>query len=195
MKVVGLTGGIGSGKSTVAQMFRDLGVPVYDSDFEAKQLMTSSQQLKSDIVDLLGTNAYVEGELNRSYIATNVFTNIDLLQQLNGLVHPAVKSHFKDWALAQKSPYVIQETALIYENESQDQYDKVIVVTAPKEIRLKRVMDRDGSTEKEVLDRMRNQIDEEKKVNLADFNIVNLDLESTRNQIAELHELLGLQMD
>ncbi|SHG24998.1 dephospho-CoA kinase [Flagellimonas flava] len=195
MKVVGLTGGIGSGKSTVAQMFRDLGVPVYDSDLEAKQLMVSSQRLKSDIIELLGTNAYVEGELNRSYIATKVFTNIDLLQQLNGLVHPAVKSHFKDWTLAQKSPYIIQETALIYENESQDQYDKVIVVTAPKDIRLKRVMDRDGSNEKEVLDRMRNQMDEERKVELADFIILNLDLGSTRKQVAELHELLALQTD
>lgn len=195
MKIVGLTGGIGSGKSTVAQMFRDLGVPVYDSDAEAKELMISSGELKTAISKLLGPKAYIEGELNRAYIASKVFTNLDLLQQLNAIVHPAVKKDFLSWASKQKESYVIQETALIFENNAQDQYDHIILVTAPQEVRLQRVVQRDGANSQEVLDRMKNQMKDDEKAGLAQFQIVNLDLEHTRRQVLELHGKLAAQAD
>lgn len=190
MKIVGLTGGIGSGKSTVAQMFMDLGVPVYDSDVEAKKLMHSSKELKEDIVNLLGEDAYQEDMLNRSFIAQKVFNDPELLEQLNGIVHPAVRKHFLAWADMQKVPYVIQETALIFENGSQDQYDFVVLVTAPLNTRLQRVVERDGISEQQVLDRMRNQMDDAQKVDLAQFCIVNTDLETTKNKVGELHARL-----
>lgn len=190
MRVVGLTGGIGSGKSTVARMFRELGVPVYDSDSEAKQLMTSSDKVREAIIDLLGKTAYQGRELNRSFVAEKVFKNPELLQKLNAIVHPAVRNHFKEWAKAQNAPYVVQETALIFENGSQDHYDHIILVTAPLDVRLNRVMERDGVGPKAVLERMKNQMDDADKVDLAHFCIENLDLETTKERVKELHTKL-----
>jgi dephospho-CoA kinase len=190
MKIVGLTGGIGSGKSTVAKMFMDLGVPVYDSDLEAKKLMNSSKELKERIINILGEDAYQEDTLNRSFIAHKVFNDSVLLEQLNGIVHPAVRKHFLDWSDMQKAPYVIQETALIFENGSQDQYDFVVLVTAPLDMRLQRVMERDGVSEGQVLERMKNQMEDAQKLDLAHFCIVNTDLETTKNKVGELHARL-----
>lgn len=190
MRIVGLTGGIGSGKSTVARMFRELGVPVYDSDSEAKQLMTSSGKVREAIIGLLGETAYQGKELNRSFVAEKVFKNPELLQKLNAIVHPAVRNHFKEWAKAQNAPYVVQETALIFENGSQDHYDHIILVTAPLDVRLNRVMERDGVEPKAVLERMKNQMDDADKVDLAHFCIENLDLETTKERVKELHTKL-----
>ncbi|MEO2053201.1 MAG: dephospho-CoA kinase [Allomuricauda sp.] len=193
MMLVGLTGGIGSGKSTVAQMFRDLGVPVYDSDKEAKSLMVNSPALKSAIIDLLGDNAYTGKTLNRSYIAELVFKDTGLLQKLNKIVHPAVRHHFLKWANEQSAPYVIQETALIFENGVQDNYSATILVTAPLEMRLKRVMERDGVSKQVVLERMKNQMDDNQKIDLAQFCIENIDLEATKEKVRRLHaKLLAL---
>lgn len=188
--LVGLTGGIGSGKSTVAQIFRDLGVPVYDSDKEAKSLMVNSPELKSAIIDLLGDNAYTGKTLNRSYIAELVFKDVGLLQKLNKIVHPAVRQHFLKWANEQSAPYVIQETALIFENGVQDNYSATILVTAPLEMRLKRVMERDGVGKQVVLDRMKNQMDDNQKIDLAQFCIENIDLEATKEKVRGLHAKL-----
>ncbi len=191
--LVGLTGGIGSGKSTVAQMFRDLGVPVYDSDKEAKSLMVNAPALKSAIIDLLGDNAYTGKTLNRSYIAELVFKDTGLLQKLNKIVHPAVRQHFLKWANEQSAPYVIQETALIFENGVQDNYSATILVTAPLEMRLKRVMERDGVAKQVVLERMKNQMDDNQKIDLAQFCIENIDLEATKEKVRRLHaKLLAL---
>lgn len=191
--LVGLTGGIGSGKSTVAQMFRDLGVPVYDSDKEAKSLMVNSPKLKSAIIDLLGDNAYTGKTLNRTYISELVFKDAGLLQKLNKIVHPAVRQHFLKWANEQSAPYVIQETALIFENGVQDNYSATILVTAPLEMRLKRVMERDGVSKQVVLDRMTNQMDDNQKIDLAQFCIENIDLEATKEKVRRLHaKLLAL---
>lgn len=187
MMIVGLTGGIGSGKSTVAKMFKDLGVPVYDSDSEAKQLMVTSPKIKDAIIDLLGKGAYRKNVLDRSFVAEKVFKNPELLQKLNAIVHPAVKEHFLEWAKGQSSPYVIQETALIFENGSQDQYDRTILVTAPLEMRLERVMKRDGVGPEAVLERMENQMDDSEKMGMAHFSIENLDLETTAERVKELH--------
>lgn len=193
MMIVGLTGGIGSGKSTVAKMFEELGVPVYDSDKEAKKLMMASAEVKSKIQDLLGKNAYIDGSLNRSYIAGRVFKNPELLEKLNGIVHPAVRIHFLEWAKKQKVPYVIQETALIFENGAQDKYDRTILVTAPAKTRIQRVVDRDNVGEQAVVDRMKNQLNDEKKQNLAHYLIENLNLDRTKQRVNELHlKLLAL---
>lgn len=190
MMIVGLTGGIGSGKSTVAKMFIELGVPVYDSDKEAKQLMSSSKKLRNAIIQLLGKEAYQGKELNRTYIAGEVFGNAPLLEKLNKIVHPAVREHFLNWTKEQDSPYVIQESALIFENGNEDFYDAIILITAPVEIRLERVSKRDGSKVDEVMKRIKNQMEDEPKRKMAHFHIENLDLETTQKEILLVHETL-----
>jgi len=191
--IVGLTGGIGSGKSTVAKMFVELGIPVYDSDMEAKELMVASSEVKTAITELLGEEAYDNHGLNRSYIADKVFKDPELLEKLNAIVHPAVRKHFLDWVERQESPYVIQETALIFENDAQDKYDYTILVTAPVETRIQRVIDRDNVEGQAVVDRMKNQLDDEQKVDLANFSLKNLELNKTRRKVKELHlKLLAL---
>ncbi|MDF0716180.1 dephospho-CoA kinase [Muricauda sp. 334s03] len=193
MMIVGLTGGIGSGKSTVANMFRELGIPVYDSDKEAKILMSTSQEVKEAITDLLGKEAYTADGLNRSFIAEKVFRDTELLEKLNGIVHPAVGKHFMQWAEAQESPYVIQETALIFENNAQGKYDYTILVTAPVKTRIQRVVDRDGLEKQAVVDRMQNQLDDGQKLDLTDFLLENLELDKTKRKVKELHlKLLAL---
>lgn len=190
MMIVALTGGIGSGKTTVAKMFTELGVPVYNSDEEAKLLMQSSKTVKNAIVALLGREAYHDKKLNRTYIAEKVFNDKDLLLRLNRIVHPAVKKHFMVWAQKQNAPYVIQEAAIIFENLSYTTYDKIILVTAPKDIRVHRVMDRDASSEEEVLIRMQNQWDDSQKAKLSDFVIENIDLEQTKQKVRKIHDHL-----
>ncbi|WP_435622634.1 dephospho-CoA kinase [Flagellimonas sp.] len=190
MMKVGLTGGIGSGKSTVAGMFAELGVPVYDSDKEAKELMVNSETLKKDIITLLGDDAYQEGILNRGYIAKQVFENIHLLKKLNKIVHPAVREHFLKWANEQETNYVIQESALIFENGYEDFYDAIILVSAPLETRLGRVVKRDDSNEEEVIKRIENQLDDELKKKKAHFHLENIDLETTQKKVLEIHKAL-----
>ena len=190
MMIVGLTGGIGSGKSTVSKMFQVLGVPVYDSDIEAKKLMISSDALKEGIIELLGTKAYSDKKLNRTFISNKIFNQPDLLKKLNHIVHPAVRNHFLDWVTLQKKPYVIQETALIFENQNQDNYDTVILVTAPEAHRIQRVMDRDGVSRVKVLERIANQLKDTEKIQKADCVIKNIALKDTMNQVSELHKRL-----
>lgn len=190
MKLVGLTGGMGSGKSTVARMFMDLGIPVYNSDEEAKRLMNENNELKSDIISLLGEEAYIEGKLNRAYIAERVFKSRDLLNELNGIVHPAVRKDFRAWAGRQSSPYVLQEAAILFENGSSGNFDRMILVTAPRKIRTRRIKERDGLSEKAIAERMKHQWPEKKKKALADFVIENTDLVETRNRVRKVHEEL-----
>ncbi len=190
MKIVGLTGGIGSGKSTVAKFFQELGVPVYNSDVEAKKLMGSSKVLQRKIEMLLGPEAYNNNALNRSYIAEKIFNDKQLLIKLNSLVHPAVRKHFIRWSKKQCHPYVIQETALLFENGAKDFYDKTILVTAPKETRIQRIISRDASTAKQVIDRMQNQLEDEQKIPLADFVVENKSLSQTRQKVKELNKAL-----
>lgn len=195
MIIVGLTGGIGSGKSTVAGMFKDLGVPVYDSDSEAKRLMITSAELRMAIIKLLGEEAYYGKTLNKRFIANKIFENPETLLRLNKIVHPAVREDFLEWTKTQEAPYVIQETALIFENDAQDNYDYVILVKAPEDFRLKRVMERDGAKKKEVLGRMKNQMSDDEKVTLSNFCIDNIDLEITKKRVFELHQRLVKQAD
>lgn len=191
--IIGLTGGIGSGKSTVAHMFGTLGVPVYDSDKEAKMLMTNSKSLRKAIIALFGKTAYNGQNLNKKHIASKVFSNKSLLQKLNAVVHPAVKDHFKVWVKEQNTPYVIQESALIYEEQNAALYDAVILVVAPEKTRLQRVMKRDGATYQEVNNRMTNQLSDNEKVHLANYTIQNINLESTKEQVVKIHKELLLK--
>ncbi len=190
MKIVGLTGGIGSGKTTVAKMFSELGVPVYNSDKEAKKLMQSSKKVREGIINLFGPNAYQGKKLNKTYISSKVFKDTQLLQKLNAIVHPAVREDFLNWASELKNPYVIQETALIFENRMQDFYDVTILVTAPQAIRLERVMLRDDASEEKIQDRMKHQLDDSEKIGMADFIIENLDLQKTTQKVEAINRAL-----
>ncbi len=186
--IVGLTGGIGSGKSTVGSMFKELGIPVYNSDERAKQLMHTSKTLRKQLLELFGEAAYMNESLNKAFIAEKVFKDSAKLTALNRIVHPAVRKDFSAWAASQKAPYVIQETALLFENKAQKFYYKTILVTAPKEDRIQRVLARDNATREQVVVRMDKQLDDFEKLKLADFVIENIDLERTRAEVQKLHQ-------
>ncbi|GGD37312.1 dephospho-CoA kinase [Muriicola marianensis] len=190
MKRVGLTGGIGSGKSTVAGMFKDLGVPVYNSDAEAKRLMNEDEALKEQIIALLGKEAYQGDVLNRPFIAEKVFKDRVLLKKLNKIVHPAVRQDFRSWAARQTAPYVLQEAAILFENGSSESFDMMILVTAPKKTRIKRILERDSLSEAAILERMKHQWSEKRKKALAHFVIENTNLDMTRLKVQEIHETL-----
>ncbi|MBB4119705.1 dephospho-CoA kinase [Mesonia hippocampi] len=188
MYIVGLTGGIGSGKSTVAKMFRALGVPIYISDEEAKKLMDSSEEIKQQLVKLLGEKALTPKNIpNRPFIAQKVFSDKNLLERLNKIVHPVVEKHFSIWVEKQKTAYVIYESAILFENNAQNKCNYIILVTAPAETRIKRVMERDGVTKAQVEERMKNQWDDKQKQKLADFIIENINLKQTQLQVEKLH--------
>ena len=165
-KVVGLTGGIGSGKTTVAKMFEELGVPIYIADIEAKKLINRSKIIKRKLIVLFGDEAYVDNKINRVFVAGQIFNNKDLLSRMNQIVHPKVASHFKRWLKKHNSPFVIKEAAILFENGSYKDLDAIITVTAPIEERIKRVTKRDNSTKEKVLAVMRNQWDDKKKEKL-----------------------------
>jgi len=194
MIVVGLTGGIGSGKSTVAKMFEDLNIPVYYADDEAKKLMLKSKIIKRKLTTRFGNEVYLNNELNKPFLANLIFTNKDNLEFVNSVVHPKIKQHFKRWINKQTkkdtSKYIIQENAILFENGSNVLFDKIIAVTAPKDLRIKRVISRDNSTKKQVLDRMKNQWSDEEKVEKSDFIIDNVNLKSTKKQVEEIHKEL-----
>lgn len=187
---VGLTGGIGSGKSTVARVFEVLGIPVYYADEATRQLMNTDEALKKEIIKNFGEESYSEGQLNRPYIASIVFNNKEKLELLNALTHPATIRHANKWMQQQTAPYVIKEAALIFESGSAENLDYVIGVSAPKITRIQRVMERDHISSDEVQKRMDRQIDEEMKMKLCDFVLVNNDTELLTPQVLALHEQL-----
>ncbi len=190
MKTVGLTGGIGSGKTTVAKMFKDLGVPVYNSDAAGKRLMVENTKVKTAVVELLGDKAFTGQELNTKFIAEKVFNDAELLQKLNEIVHPAVRNDFKSWVKDQNAPYVIQEAAILFENGGYMFFDDMILVHAPKKIRIARVKERDNIAEKTILERMQHQWSYSKKKKLTDYVIVNNDLSDTVLQVNKVHKQL-----
>ena len=181
-KIIGITGGIGSGKSTVSKFIEELGFPVYDSDFWAKALVNIDENLKSRIIELLGEESYDEnGKYNRKFVAEKVFDHQELLLKLNQIIHPAVKIHFENWVNAQNAEFVFKETALLFELKLNESCYQSILVTADENIRIKRVMDRDGRTYREVKEIIDKQMPEAEKVKLADFVIQNnTDLESLK---------------
>jgi dephospho-CoA kinase len=185
---VGITGGIGSGKSMVTGIFSVLGIPVFDADTEAKKLMETDEALRKAISSTFGEAAYQDGKLNRKYLASVVFNNPYQLELLNALVHPAAIAAADTWALQQDAPYVVKEAALFFEAGSATGIDYMIGVYAPQHIRIKRVMDRDGITRDEVLARMNRQIREEIKMRLCDFVVMNDEQQLVIPQVLKLHE-------
>src|SRR6187401_256282 len=190
---IGLTGGIGSGKSTVAQIFEVLGIPVYYADISAKRLMNEDADLRSAITNIFGEQAYINNILDRKYISSIVFSDPAKLQQLNALVHPATKKNSDAWMREQTSPYAIHEAALIFEAKVSDRLDLVIGVSSPIELRIKRAMGRDKVSREEVLKRMEQQLDEEVKMSKCDFVLINDEQHLLIPQVLKLHEkLVGL---
>ncbi len=185
---IGLTGGIGSGKSTVARIFEVLGIPVYDADSASKRLMSEDKVLKQQIQNSFGKEAYFGEILNRKYLAEQVFNNEEKLILLNSLVHPATKKDAAKWMKKQNSPYVIKEAALIFESGSQKSLDFVIGVKAPLSLRLQRTMLRDNVSEAQVTARMNMQMNEEEKLRLCKYVIINDEQQLLIPQVLALHE-------
>ncbi|MEN8230390.1 MAG: dephospho-CoA kinase [Bacteroidota bacterium] len=191
MYQVGITGGIGSGKTLVCSIFEKLGIPVYYADSEAKRLMNSDQELVRHIVKLFGEDAYNGASLNREFLSEMVFGNPELLAKLNSTVHPAVRKDFVLWVESQRdAPYVLEEAAILFESGADRYLDRSVLVYAPEAMRIRRVMQRDGLDEERVRRRMIHQMDETAKMKLADHIIYNDETELLLPQIIALHKKL-----
>jgi dephospho-CoA kinase len=188
MKIVGLTGGIGSGKTTVAKVFKEFGIAVYIADEEAKSLMNRSKIIKRKLTNLFGNNAYVNDTLNKAFIADKIFKNKTLLTAMNQIVHPKVGQHFTRWVRKQNGPYVLKESAILFETNGHKNCDFVILVTAPEELRIQRVISRDNTTKDKVQAIIKNQLSDTEKITKSDFIILNDSIESMRRQVLEIHE-------
>ena len=191
MKVIGLTGGIGSGKSTVLQLFQELGTATYIADVEAKKLMNSDKELMKQIKAVFGEKAYLNAELNRNYIAEIVFNNKTKLAALNKLVHPKVQEHFKNFIKNSTAEIVIYESAILFESGSNTLCDLIITVTANFEDKIKRIIRRDGISKKQILDRMKNQLNDDFKVKNSNFVIRNNTIENIQQQILTIYNLIN----
>lgn len=188
---IGITGGIGSGKTTVCKIFELLGIPVYYADDRAKDLMVNDKDIVKKITALFGEKAYTDsGELDRPFIAQIVFNDRSILDQLNAIVHPAVAIDSLNWSKRQKAPYTIKEAALLFEGGSYKQLDKVIMVFAPKTLRMERVMKRDQSDQKSIEARMDKQMPEGKKMELTNFIINNNGEQLLLPQILNIHQAI-----
>lgn len=191
-KIIGLTGGIGSGKSTVAKYLISKGISVYIADVEAKKIMDSSEvidEIKTYFGDAIISK---RGKIKRKALAKIVFNDKEKLQKLNSIIHPKVKQHFKDWLqLHKKEQFIVKEVAILFETNGHLECDKVILVTAPTEVRLQRVIERDMVSKEEVISRMNNQMPEEEKIAQSDYVIHNINLKDTYNQVDELLKLLS----
>ena len=183
---IGLTGGIGSGKSTVAAMFEAMGYPVFYSDQAAKAIMGNDPNVREAIIQQFGENAYQNGELNRQWIAQRIFSHPEEKEFINYLVHPLVRNAFSEFAHNQTSPLVFNEAAILFETGGNFYFDKTILVVAPSELRIARVMKRDACTRENVENRMNNQWTDEQKIPLADHVIVNDDAQPLLQQIEKL---------
>ena len=188
MLKIGLTGGMGSGKTIVSRIFSVLGVPVFYADDAAKTVMNEDAELKQKIMSLFGADAYMEDQLNRKYISSIVFNDPFKLEQLNALVHPVTIAAADKWMQQQTAPYVIKEAALMFEAGAAAHLDYVIGVFAPQSMRIQRAMQRDGITREEALARINNQVDDNIKMKLCDFVIVNDEQQSVLSQVLNLHE-------
>lgn len=189
-KIIGLTGGIGSGKTTIARLFEAEGIPVYISDDEAKKIMLSPitvEKVKQEFGDRVIDN----NQIDRKVLSEIVFNNPEQLKKLNSIVHPLVKKHFDDWVKQNSNhPFVIKEAAILFESGSYKYCDKIITVTAPEEIRILRVIKRDNVNREEVLRRIGNQISEKERIERSDFVIHNEDKNTAKEQFLEILKIL-----
>ena len=185
---VGLTGGIGSGKTTIANLFAlHFSIPIYIADTKAKELVANNKQLQQEIVTLLGEEAFVEGRYNTSFVAQEVFSNKEKLDKLNAIIHPYVQQDFLQWKQSQQAPYVIKEAAILFESGSYRDCDFIIMVTAPLEERIERVMLRDKIDRETVEKRIKNQWNNEKKIELSTFVIENREIDKNLDKIEIIH--------
>lgn len=192
MLKIGITGGIGSGKSTIARIFEVLGIPVYFADDAAKRLMNEDPELRHQLIEQFGEGTYTNGKLNRAYLASIVFNDKEKLELLNSIVHPATILDGERWVARQSAPYTLKEAALLFESGSQQYLDYVIGVSAPTALRIHRTMTRDQITREEVMARMSKQIQEPVKMRLCDFVIFNDEQQAVVPQVTALHEKLVL---
>lgn len=191
MLKIGITGGIGSGKSTVCRVFSILGIPVFEADKVAKELMNTDPEIHRQLVGLFGAAVYLPDQtVDRKYLATIVFNNPSLLTQLNAVVHPVVRKTFFDWCEKQQSPYIIHEAAILFESGFYKMMDKTITVTTNEKERIQRVVKRDGITPEMVSERIRNQWNDEQRMQLSDFVIGNNNDELVIPQIIEIDKKL-----
>lgn len=188
MKVVGLTGGIGSGKTTVAKMFRNLGVPVFIADIEGKRIMQNSIPVRKEIIKTFGPESFEGDEPNRSFLANVVFADDDKLEKLNNIIHPEVAAAFLKWRKEQNYNYVLYEAAILFETGSHHKCDYTIVVTAPEDVRISRVVERDQTSESHVRLRMQKQWSDDQKKKMADFVIENINLQIVEQEVERLHQ-------
>ncbi|WP_457619296.1 dephospho-CoA kinase [Lutibacter sp.] len=190
MKIIGLTGGIGSGKSTVLQLFSNLGTTVYVADVEAKKLMNTNKELIKQLIALFGNKAYINNKLNKKYIASIVFKDKEKLKGLNKLVHPKVQEHFAEFIKKCNTNLVIYETAILFESGSSTMCDLIITVVANSEDKMDRIMKRDGISKQQILDRMKNQSEDNFKVRKSNFVIRNNNLKDTKIQVSTIYDLI-----
>lgn len=190
MLKIGLTGGIGSGKSTIAKIFSTLGIPVYDADIAAKELMRLDPQIRAQLIARFGEEVYQQGALNRAYLAAIVFNDEAALKDLNDITHPATIQDAENWFKRQQAPYAIKEAALIFESGSEQFLDYVIGVWAPEQVRIQRVLARGGLTEAQIKSRMTRQMNEEAKMKRSHFIIDNGGTTPVIPQVIALHEKL-----
>ncbi len=185
--IVGLTGGIGSGKSTVAQLFEILGCALFNSD-EAAKSVYFNEHIKSQVINLLGTQAYIcSYELDKPFISKKIFSNTDLLHQLNSIIHPEVKKCFENFKSENQGKIIIKESALLFEAKTNKDLDKIILVAADDELRISRVMARDGLSKEEVLNKIKSQLPQQEKIKLADFVIYNNEEEFLITHVLKIH--------
>lgn len=194
MKIIGLTGGIGSGKSTLAEWFREKGIPVYNSDDEAKGLMNNDETLKIKLISEFGELAFQDGVYNKTFISSVVFSNPEALRKLNEIVHPAVFNHFKNWLKKQKSKFVVKEAAILFESGSWKDCDAIISVIADEDIRIDRVIKRNHLTKEQIKNRIKNQWTDGQRAEKSDFVIKNNSgLDELRNEFEKVYEKLTAQ--
>ena len=188
MLKIGLTGGIGSGKTTVAKVFETFGIPVYYADDNTKRLMNSDPVLKASIIRHFGNDVYKNGELDRKHLASIVFNDKEKLELLNSLTHPITIRDAEEWMNRQTAPYVIKEAALLFESGAAERLDYIIGVYAPQHIRINRVIERDKLPVEEIMKRISRQVDEEMKMKLCDFIITNNEQQLVIQQVLDLHQ-------
>lgn len=191
MYKVGLTGGIGSGKSTVCAMLRERGVAVYSSDERAKELMNSDSTIKERIIARFGAESFEDGVLNRAYLAQRVFASEEELAALNAIVHPRVLEDFEAWAESAEGEYVLLESAILFESGFDSKVDMVVAIMAPEDLRIERAMQRDGVTKEQVVERMRRQLSDEERCSRSKYAIVNIELEELEEDVEQLHRRLS----
>ena len=188
--IVGITGGIGSGKSTVASIFKSLGVPVYNSDIRSKELLNTNSELKNKLIKQFGKDIYTSSGIDRKHFASIIFNDKKLLEISNSIIHPFVKKDFEDWVADQSFQYTIKESAILFETGIYKQLDKVVLVTAPEKLRIKRVMERDQIPKEVILERIKNQWLDSEKASLADFEISNNESQLLLPQVLNIHETM-----